>query len=219
MLTPILQILLFLIVAVFAYLPYKGKDFDDVSWKKAITLSLRFLLSSFFLVALITQNLYLKLDIITIGIFVVTTLIWIFTPRIIRLYGKYPKTFLEDKKNRMRFMAKFEPRTMTIKYFEVLFQQAGFLFIFLGILGSLPISKSIFLFTVIVAIFHLGNIFFIHAKWTLIYFTLSIPMAIIFGYMISQGFIFLTASIHLTFYLIFNAKYWFGGRSNNKSIF
>jgi len=46
-------------------------------------------------------------------------------------------------------------------------------------------------------------------KWALFYTALSIPMAIIFGYMILGGFVFITASIHLLFYLIFNATYWF----------
>jgi len=207
--TLILQTLFFLVIAVITYLPYKGKDFKNVSWRRALILSVLFLLSSTIFVVEIYQNLYINLNLITLGIFTLVTLLWFFTPKIIRFYGKYPKVFLEEKINEMRFLAKLEPRTMTIKYFEVLFQQAGFLFIFLKILGNLPIDNRILLFTLIVGIFHLGNILFMHAKWTLIYFALSVPMAIVFGYMISQGFILLTASIHLAFYLIFNARYWF----------
>ena len=106
-------------------------------------------------------------------------------------------------------MAKLEPQGMTIKYFEVLFQQSIFLFIYFEVLGNLPINLSILMFTVIVAIFHLGNFLFIHSKWVLFYFILSIPMAILFGFMISQGLTLLTMSIHIIFYLIFNSRYWF----------
>jgi len=80
--------------------------------------------------------------------------------------------------------------------------------IFVVLIG-IPKITSIYLFTLIIVIIHLGNLFFMDKKWALFYTVLSIPMAIIFGNMILQGFVLLTTSIHLLFYLIFNATYWF----------
>lgn len=204
-----LQILFFLFIALVAYTPYKGKNFKNVNWKTVIKLCIRFLLCSLILLVVSYKNIVVSFNLTTIIIFMSTTLIWIFMPKIIRRFGKYPKDFLQAKKNRMRFMAKLEPMTMTIKYFEVLFQQSLFLFIFFVVLGNLLIDKSIFWFTLIIAIFHLGNFLFMDIKWVLFYFVLSIPMAILFGHMLSQGLVLLTASIHLAFYLVFNTKYWF----------
>jgi len=106
-------------------------------------------------------------------------------------------------------MVKFESPSMTIKYFEVVFQQSTFLYLLFVALIDLPKNTNIFLFTVVITAIHLGNLLFMDKKWALFYTVLSIPMAIIFGNMILQGFVLLTTSIHLLFYLIFNATYWF----------
>jgi hypothetical protein len=161
------------------------------------------------------QKLLITFNFTTVGVFIITTLIWFIFPKLIRLYGTYPNSYLKDKKGNTRFMVRFELPSMTIKYFEVLFQQATFLFLLFVVLIGIPKITSIYLFTLIIVIIHLGNLFFMDKKWALSYTVLSIPMAIIFGNMILQGFVLLTTSIHLLFYLIFNASYWFS--SNQKT--
>ena len=209
MLRIILGIIYFLIVSIVAYLLYKGKNFDGVSWKRAAALSIRFIICALLLLWINYKNTSFLLNLITISTFLSITILWFLFSKIIRLYGTYPTVFLNEPKNNMRFIVRFEIPSMTIKYFEILFQQVTFLYLLFVVLGNLESSAKIFAFTLIVAIFHLGNFLFMHHKWVLFYFVLSIPMAIIFGYMISQGFVLLTTSLHLAFYLVFNARYWF----------
>ncbi len=216
MLSVILGILYFLIVSIVAYLPYKGKNFDKVSWRRAVVLSVRFIICALLLLWISYKNTSFLSNIKTISTFLSITILWFLFPKIIHLYGKYPTSFLNEPKNNMRFIVRFEMPSMTIKYFEVLFQQAIFLYLLFAVLGNLESSAKIFAFTLIVAIFHLGNLLFMHHKWVLFYFVLSIPMAIVFGYMINQGFVLLTTSLHLVFYLVFNARYWFSEKQVRK---
>ena len=210
----LLKIFFLLLVLAVANVSYKGRTFNGTSWNRVIALSLWFIVCSLVLLGTNYQKLLVTFNFTTVGIFIITTLVWFLFPKLIRFYGTYPSSYLKDKKGNTRFMVRFELPSMTIKYFEVLFQQVTFLFLLFVVLVGLPKMTGIFLFTLIVAIIHLGNLFFMNKKWALLYFVLSIPMAILFGYMIMRGFILLTASIHLAFYLIFNAHYWFA--SNNK---
>jgi len=204
-----LRTLFLLLVLAIANVAYKGRAFDKTSWGRIISLSLIFVISSLVLLGSNYKKLLITVNYITTGLFIIITLIWFTFPKIIRHYGKYPSLYLKDKKNNDRFMVRFELPSMTVKYFEVLFQQATFLFLLFVVLSGSQKITIIFLFTLIIIIIHLGNLFFMNKKWALFYTALSIPMAIIFGYMILGGFVFITASIHLLFYLIFNATYWF----------
>ena len=204
-----LKILFFLFILTSINFAYKGKAFDKKDWNRVMSLSIWFIICSVILLVFNFQGLLIIANFITVGFFLITTLLWFTFPRIIRHYGKYPSLYLKDKKNNDRFMVRFELPSMTVKYFEVLFQQATFLFLLFIVLTNLPKISNIFLFTLIIIIIHLGNLFFMNKKWALFYTVLSIPMAIIFGNMILQGFVLLTTSIHLLFYLIFNASYWF----------
>lgn len=205
----LLKIIFLFLVLVIANIAYKGKTFDKTSWGRVILLSFIFIISSCILLVNQDQKILFTKNYATIGIFIPTTLLWFIFPKLIRFFGEYPSLYLKDKKNNTRFMVKFELPSMTIKYFEVLFQQATFLFLLFVVLTDLPKISSIFLFTLVIILIHLGNLFFMNKKWALFYTALSIPMAIFFGYMILNGFVLLTASIHLLFYLIFNATYWF----------
>lgn len=204
-----LWLCLFLVVAIITYLPYKGRNFRNIVWSKAIFLSSLFLVSSAVLVTIVWPTLKIEANSVTLAIFGITTLLWFIAPRFVRHFGKYPKSYLAKEDNETRFLAKVEPKTMMIKYFEVLFQQAGFIFLFFKVLAGFSLDERVLLFTVVVAIFHLGNILFMHAKWALFYFVLSIPVGFIFGYLLSRGLVFLTASIHLLLYIVFNVRYWF----------
>ena len=206
--TIFLRILFLLLVLVIANVAYKGRTFDKTSWSRIISLSLIFVISSLVLLGSNYKKLLITVNYITAGLFIIITLIWFIFPKLIRFYGTYPSSYLKDKKNNTRFIVRFELPSMTIKYFEVLFQQATFLFLLFVVLTDLPKISSIFLFTLIITIIHLGNLFFMNKKWALFYTALSIPMAIIFGYLILEGFVLLTASLHLLFYLFFNTSYW-----------
>jgi len=205
----VLNFLFLLCVLAIANIAYKGKTFDKTSWDRVILLSSLFMISSFVLLINKNQKILIIANYVTIGLFITTTLVWFIFPKIIRLFGKYPSLYLKDKKNNTRFMVRFELPSMTIKYFEVLFQQTTFLYLLFIVLIDLPKITSIFLFTLIIVIIHLGNLFFMDKKWALFYTVLSFPMAIIFGQTILQGLILFTVSLHLLFYLIFNASYWF----------
>lgn len=203
------SLIYFLLVSFIAYLPYKGKDFTNINWKRTIFLSSVFIIYSIMLLRANTTSVPLAINFLTVTIIVLTLIMWFLFPRIIRLFGKYPKTFLNNPKNKKRFIVRFELSTMTIKFFEVLFQQSSFLFILFIVLKNISYLDKIYLFTIIIAIFHLGNFLFLHYKWVIFYFLLSIPMSLLFSILILHGYTLLTASIHLTFYMIFNARYWF----------
>lgn len=204
-----LKIFFFLFILASINFTYKGKALNNKGWNRVMALSIWFIICSFILLGFDYQKLLITANYITVGLFIIMTLLWFIFPNVIRHYGKYPFSYLKNKKNNERFMVRFELPSMMIKYFEVLFQQATFLFLLFVVLTGLPKITSIFLFTLIIVFIHLGNLFFMNKKWALFYTALSIPMAIFFGYIILNGFALLTASIHLLFYLIFNATYWF----------
>ena len=212
--TMLFQIPLLLLVLIVANIAYKGRTFDSTSWNRVLALSLWFIICALLLLGVNSQKLIIITNFTTVSIFIITTLVWFLFPKLIRLYGTYPSSYLKDKKGNTRFMVRFESPSMTIKYFEVLFQQATFVFLLFLVLEGLSTIASVFLFTLIVAIIHLGNLFFLPHKWALFYSALSIPMAILFGYIILQGFVLFTVTMHLTFYLVFNARYWFLGELN-----
>lgn len=205
----IYKILFLLLVLVVANIAYKGKTFDNTSWGRVIILSLWFIICSLILLISNSRNILISINYLTAGIFSLVTLCWFFAPKLIRKYGEFPTFYFKGKKNNTRFMARFELPSMTIKYFEVLFQQSTFLYLLFVFLNNFPKNNLILVFTLIIVLIHLGNLFFMDYKWALFYTLLSIPMAIIFGNLILQGLILLTSSIHLIFYLIFNARYWF----------
>lgn len=187
---------------------YKGKVIDKYSWMKVLAVSLWFIVGGTILLWTNHKYVLISINYLTVSSLLSITFIWFIFPRLIRQFGTYPNYYFKNRKNNTRFMAKFELPSMTVKYFEVLFQQTSFLFLLFVVLAKFPETNRIFWFTFLVAIIHLGNLLFMDYKWALFYTALSIPMAVIFGYMILHGYIFLTAAIHLSFYLLFNARYW-----------
>ena len=204
-----LNLLFLLFVLGIANIAYKGKTFDKTTWNRILLLSLWFIICGCILLGFNYQKLHITFNYFTVGSFSITTLAWFLFPKIIRRYGTYPHAYFKDKTGNTRFMVKFELPSITVKFFEVLFQQSTFLFLLFVALEGLPMSTTTLLFTLIVAVIHLGNLFFMDRKWALFYTLLSIPMAFGFGYLISQGLVLITASLHLIFYLVFNARYWF----------
>lgn len=202
------KIIIFLITVILVNLPYKGRNFKKITLKQTLGISLLFLFGSLGLIILVVEQIYVRFNLFTVIVFLLVSLFWFYISKLVRRYGKYPTDYLNDKKNNMRFMAKLEPLTLTIKYFEVLFQQAGFLYVFFGVLNGFDTTVKVLAFTIVVGVLHLGNILFMNLKWTLIYFALSIPMAMLFGYLLSEGYVLVTAGIHLLFYTISNALLW-----------
>src|SRR3989344_3241799 len=152
----ILNLLFLIFVLTTVNIAYKGKVIDKTSWKKVIFLSLWFISGGVILLRNLDLNLLINFNLITVGTLALTTFTWFEFPKLIRHFGTFPSYYFKNKKGNTRFMVKFEHSSMTIKYFEVLFQQTTFLFILFVILNDLTNANRIFLFTLIVAIIHLG---------------------------------------------------------------
>ena len=140
-------------------------------------------------------------------IFIITTVLWFASPWLVRQFGKRPtkiegdigKTFLMD----------FKPHAFAAKYFEILCQQGLFVYILFVILRGLSLPLQLFWFLLFIVLVHLANIPFMEKKHALMFTYWSIPMAIVFGYLILNGYILVTISIHMLFYVLFNGRYWF----------
>lgn len=204
---------IFLIVVVaFGNLLYKSYQHDHPQGIAKIPLSLAVLNFVVFLLAssvlyIFSSPLYISTHSYIVTAFLATSVLWIAAPWLVRTYGEYPKEVIE--KHPKWFGLRCEPRTFYLKYFEVLFQQSTFLYILSTVLADGYIPVRLIGFTLIIAIFHLVNLMFISRKEGMIFFWFSIPMGIIFGYLILHGYIFITYTIHLWFYLIFSGRYWF----------
>lgn len=203
------KLFLLIFVAILANLPYKGKLFENFKLKTFLVCITSFATGAFVLIYVSKDNFLTSLNFVSLFIFIVVFLFWFLSPYIFRFFGKYPKRYINDPENKIRFLAKFELHSMTIKFFEVLFQQSMFIYLLFSVLNFESFSTNLPLFVFMVAVIHLGNLPFLGTKWTLIYTALSIPMAFIFGYLILKGHIFITISIHLLFYLWFNGRLWF----------
>lgn len=191
-----------------ANIPYKKAIFNKINFKQVILLSLIFIVSSFCLFVYDDKKINIRFNYTILTIFIVTTILWFIFPKVIRFFGQYPISYINDKKNKARFIVRFEFLSMIVKYFEILFQQVIFIFLIFVILTGLPRIAVVFLFTSIVVFIHLGNLFFMSKKWAIYYTILSFPMAIIFGHLILEGYALITFSIHLLYYLISNSYYW-----------
>lgn len=135
------------------------------------------------------------------------SLVWLLSPYIVRLWGSAPPKKLSEKPATL--LIRFEPRIFLTKYFEIIFQQSVFVYLLAVILAGQPLLDKLGWFVTIIALIHLGNLPFTGRRDTMFYFYLSIPMAILFGWLIVNGYVFVAASIHITFYLLFNGRHWF----------
>lgn len=202
---------LFAIIVV-GYLPYKTLQrirphgLADISKTTSFLLALWFLFFSSLLFVQIEGKIIVMSSTIFL-IAVVTTLLWFFSPYVIRRIGTYPARVIAKKQN--WFVIRFEHKTLLLKYVEVVFQQVTFLYLLFVVIGASSMEDRVLWFTLLVGLLHLGNIFFLSTHTAMIFFILSIPMGVVFGYLITQGFILVTVSIHLWFYLLFGSWFWF----------
>lgn len=208
----ILKGLILLLMIIAGYLPYKltqklnpfGLSFVSV-WYASVLSGWFILLSlSLFIFSI---DLYLLQFGIAFYVLLGTVIIWFMAPYLIRRFGQYPHEYLKEYPK--SFIVRFEAKTFYLKFFEIIFQQATFLFLLEAVFDSLSYSEKILWFTLVIGFLHLGNIFFIPKKETLFFFVVSFPMAFVFSYLLINGYLFITTTIHLWFYLLFFGFRWF----------
>ncbi len=205
-----------LIIILIGYLPYKvlqkklPRGLNDISNSTALLLGAWFLILSGLLLSQI-KELNVSIPTWILVAVSLTSAIWFSVPFLIRKIGVYPDKVISQKPT--LFVVKFDPHTLYLKFFEVLFQQIKFLFMLSVVLVTLsPIDRTI-IFTLIIGFFHFNNLFFLPKREAMVFFILSFPMAVLFSILILRGYVLLTLSIHLWFYLLFAGYPWIVNRN------
>ncbi len=140
-------------------------------------------------------------------VFIVTTIIWFVIPFVVRKIGVYPQKLIAKRPG--TFVIRLEPRTFYPKFFEVLFQQAKFLYILGVVFAGLAADIKIFWFIVLIGFLHLNNVFFLPKGEGWVFFYVSFPAAYLFSILILGGNLLLAASLHLGFYIVIGIIPWF----------
>lgn len=208
------------LILVIGYIPYKTKQrkkIIDLSWKYAALITLWFGIWIIFLIWQINNYIIVQFTPSIFFIFSVTTLLWLTSPILVRRWGKPPVAYFE--KFPVHVLIRFQPSLYVAKYFEVLFQQSFFLYILTTVLSQFAFRERLAWFTILIALLHLGNIFFLDRRQMFLFFILSIPMAIGFGWLILEGLVFITVSLHLLFYLLYYGRFWFTERYHENVLF
>lgn len=200
-----------LIIIIIGYAPYKllqkfkNDGLNDISPLVSFFLALWFIILS---AALLIQSTgaFIKTSPAALFLFVTTTTVWVFAPFVVRKFGSPPIKLIQRRKG--TFVLRLEPKTFYLKYFEVIFQQVKFLFMLAVVFSAFPYELKIFWFVAIIGFFHFNNIFFLPKGEGWVFFALSFPMAIFFSWMILNGWILVTTSIHLWFYILLGGYPW-----------
>lgn len=138
--------------------------------------------------------------------FIFTTAVWFAFPWIVRRYGKEPKKIMSESSP--NFLLYFTPSVVFAKYFEILCQQGLFVYVLSVVLHGQSDMQKLFWFFIGNIVLHVANLLFMEKKETMFFVYWSIPMGIVFGYLILHGYLFLTGSIHMIFYLVVNGSLW-----------
>ena len=205
----------FITLLVISFIPnafYKGRTFFEVSWKYTFFITVLFFISSSFLFYLGSSSFFIRWSFFPIGFFF--SVLWFIWPLVIRRVGTYPSGYLKQEPS--RFLAKFDPKVSLFKYMEILFQEVSFLYLFFIVLSALSDFQKIAVATVIIGLFHVTNFLVMPKKFALFYFLLSLPMTLIFGILILNGYILVTLSIHICFYIVHNSFFWIPKWSRHK---
>lgn len=206
------KLLLLVGIILIGYAPYKAfqrfnkHGLNDISYLTSVLLTLWFIIWSVLLFVWSQITRY-PFSTVSLVVFFITTMIWIFAPGFIRKFGVVPARLISEKPT--WFGVRFDRRTFYLKYFEVIFQQAKFLFLLSVIFAVLPYASQIIWFVLAVGFLHFQNIFFIPRGEAVLFFVLSFPGAFLFSYFILHGQFLLSISFHLWFYLIFCGLPWF----------
>lgn len=200
-----------LIILIIGYLPYKflmrllPKGLSDISKLTSLGLIAWFILFSA-IIFIQVKNPQIQTDSTVLLIFIITTIVWILAPFVIPKIGVYPKEIAGQKPT--WYSVQFKYHTFYLKYFEVLFQQSKFIFMLQLVLIGFTLIDRVILFTLIIGVFHLLNLYFLPKREAMVFFLFSIPMGGLFSLLIINGFLLLTISIHLWFYLIYSTLPW-----------
>lgn len=191
------------------YAPYKflqsRRGLLDISFRKAAVLATIFLISILLLLkdvhlSSIETNLYIFTG---LGIVVV---LWFCAPRLLPLIGSYPSKILKPPSKLVIISA--HPPILYLKCIEVIFQEVFFLYLLSVVLDGFPFADQIIWFTIINLLIHALNIVFVRHIIVLWITIVSIPMGLLFSYLILHGYILVTLMIHLGFYLVLTTYYW-----------
>lgn len=204
-----------------AYLPYKLIQRSRTGGLSTISKRVSLLLSSWFIALSLVllreiPNEFFAFSRWPLLFLTNTSILWLLSPWIMRNVGRYPTNHI--RQNPISFIVLFEPRTLYLKYIEVVFQQVVFLYLLFVVLANLSSDAQISWFAFIVSLIHLLNYLVLPSKVTFLFFVISIPMGIAFGYLIFHGLVLITTSLHLWFYLILAAFPWFDKQHKADSI-
>ena len=97
---------------------------------------------------------------------------------------------------------------MFAKYFEILCQQGLFVYTLFVVMNAQTELSKVILFFICNILLHIANLLFMGKKETMFFVYWSIPMGIVFGYLLIHGYIFFTGSLHMIFYLVVNGSLW-----------
>lgn len=201
-----MQYLFFIIVTTLAYIPYKGRTFEHVTWARVLFQIFVFILGSLLFISSLPSETPIRISFSTVSAFIAVIALWFSSPWIVRRLGMRPDTFI--KENQFLFISKFEYRTMTMKLFEIFFQESWLLYIYFVLLSSFNGIEKLVVFFVLVVGVHAINIMLVpDRKWGIFFFLLSFPMGLVFGRLLESGLILVTTSIHIAIYL-FPISYW-----------
>lgn len=198
-----------LAIILIGYLPYKTILKLRNDGLSTITLRFSLLMSAWFIVLSLLllfqiQNFSVNASTLPVVGFVITTAIWCLAPWTLRHIGKYPTEIIKSKPK--WYLLRTEPKTYILKYCEVLFQQTQFAYLLFEVFGGMTFISRLWWFTGIVGFLHIFNIFFVPSGW--LFFLMSIPMGPLFSWFILNGYISITTTIHLWFYLLLVSWYW-----------
>ncbi|MDA1316571.1 MAG: hypothetical protein O3B87_00925 [bacterium] len=198
-----------LLVICATYAPYKFLQRTGgllhISAKRATILAVIFFTSILLLLrsfnfSSIETNLY----IFTLLGLLVT--LWFLAPRLLPFIGVYPRKILEPPSKLAIISA--HPPVLFLKFFEVIFQEVFFLYLLSVVFDGFSLADRIIWFTIINVLIHAINIIFVRHIIVLWITILSIPMGILFSYLILHGYILVTVMIHLGFYLALTTYFW-----------
>lgn len=201
------NVLLFLLLILFVYLPFKGRTFVGISWWQSLFQSALFIVGSGLLVLPYSSVIFITYSPLKIVIFLLTTICWFGSSWFVRTFGKRPDGYIQA--HPYQFVVRFEHRVAVMKYFEIVFQQAQLLYFYFVLLGPIHnYAYKLFAFFIVVVIAHVLNIYLMpDRKAGIFWLKASIPMGICFGPLLFTGNVLVTASVHIMAYIFF-ISYW-----------
>lgn len=198
-----------LVIILIGYLPYKTILKFRKDGLSSLPLWLAFLMASWFLVLstiliLQTTSILINVSSLHIAGLGITIAFWFFAPWALRRFGAYPSKMLGV--NPKWYILRAEQKTFFLKFCEICFQQTKFAYLLFVVFGTMPLISRMWWFTGIMGFLHIFNIFFVPSGW--LFFLMSIPMGPLFSWFILNGYISITTTIHLWFYLLLVSWYW-----------